>query len=55
MTTKEINARLSSMTAADIATVNGMIAEGYGARGIMNNTRFTLKQVNAVFAANAAK
>jgi hypothetical protein len=45
----EMNARLATMTPAQIAKVRTMIVQGYGAHGISQNYDVTVKQANAVF------
>ena len=41
---------LASMSEDDILNIMFFIKNGYGARGIKLETRYTLKQINAVFA-----
>lgn len=43
-------ATLATLSQDDIATISRMIKAGYGAYGIRNETPYTLKQINAVFA-----
>jgi hypothetical protein len=49
MTKAEMNRRLATLTAKQLADLLVMIEQGFGARGIVLERPVTLKQVNAVF------
>lgn len=49
MTRNEMNRRIAQMTPRLVAEVKEMVAQGYGATGIVNNSMATLKQANAIF------
>lgn len=56
MTRAEMNRRLETLTTGQIDQIIRMINEGYGEIGIVNNTVFSRKQINAVFQyVNAAR
>ena len=49
MTKPEMNRRLATLTETEKRDIHAMILTGFGANGIVQNRRYTLKQVNAMF------
>ena len=48
-------ATLATLSNDDVEQIKSFIRQGYGAQGIKLESRYTLKQINAVFALDRAQ